>query len=88
MDFDSLIKTMNPDIYMNLKRSLELGKWPDSRLLEAEQKEICMQAIIAYEAENLVCEEERTGHIPKRGPTSCETDKEEASLQSLKWTQD
>lgn len=64
MDFQTLISQLNPEIYQNLKTSLELGKWPDGRPLTADQKEICMQAIIAYEHKNLD-EKDRTGFIER-----------------------
>jgi uncharacterized protein YeaC (DUF1315 family) len=85
MDFDGLIKAINPEVYDNLKRSLELGKWPDGRALTSEQKELCMQAIIVYETGHQ-SPEERTGYIHKPGPTDCEKGSEEE--QPLKWEQD
>lgn len=74
MTFDELIRNINPDIYQNLKRALELGKWPDGKLLTQEQKEMCMEAVIVYEAKNLP-EHERTGYMGN-GPENCaSTDK-------------
>lgn len=69
MTFDELIRNINPEIYQNLKRAIELGKWPDGKPLSQEQKELCMEAIIVYEANNLP-EQERTGYMGN-GPEDC-----------------
>lgn len=69
MNFDELLRNINPEIYQNLKRALELGKWPNGERLTQEQKELCMEAIIVYEAKNLP-EQERTGYIGN-GPENC-----------------
>ena len=61
-EFLELIHTITPDIYLSLRQSLEIGKWPDGRKLTDEQKELTMQAIIAWEIRNLP-EEERTGYM-------------------------
>ena len=60
--FLEMIQNITPDIYLNLKQSLEIGKWPDGRRLTEEQKELTMQAMIAWEIRNLP-EEERTGYM-------------------------
>ncbi|PTU74790.1 YeaC family protein [Pseudomonas mangrovi] len=60
--FLEMIQNITPDIYLNLKQSLEIGKWPDGRKLTDEQKELTMQAMIAWEIQNLP-EEERTGYM-------------------------
>lgn len=64
MDFQQLIDGITPDIYRNLKRAVEIGKWPDGRALTAEQRELSMQAVIAYELQH-VPEQERTGFIDR-----------------------
>ncbi len=64
MDFSRLIDTLTPEIYLNLKQSLELGKWPNGEKLTQQQKEHTMQAIIAYEA-RYFAESARTGYIDR-----------------------
>lgn len=64
MDFDDMIGTITPEIYENLKRAIELGRWPDGKLLTKEQLEITMQAIIAYDHHNHN-EEQRVGYIDR-----------------------
>ena len=59
MDYQQLIDTMSPEIYQKLKRSLEVGKWPDGKPLTAGQRHQTMQAIIAW-GENHLPENERS----------------------------
>ena len=61
-DFQTMIDNINPETYISLKESLELGKWPDGTRLTREQKELTMMAIIAWEQKNLP-EEERSGYL-------------------------
>ncbi|WP_428242436.1 YeaC family protein [Gynuella sp.] len=64
MDYNTLINQMTPEIYQNLKSSLELSKWPNGQRMSEQQKEACMEAIIAYEY-RFKNEQERTGYIEK-----------------------
>ena len=64
-EFHNFSRKITPDIYQGLKRALELGKWPDGKSLSAEQRQLCMQAIISYEHEHLP-EEQRTGYMPQQ----------------------
>ena len=65
MKFEDAAKQLDPEIYQRFKTALELGKWPDGRLLSKEQKEICLQAIMMYEAQHDIPEQERVGFIDK-----------------------
>jgi uncharacterized protein YeaC (DUF1315 family) len=84
MGVQKLLETITPDIYESLKRAIELGKWADGRRLDKEQKELCMQAVIAYEKNN-VSEHERTGYIPPKPHSHCGSDGEVVSETPLKW---
>lgn len=64
MDYQQLIDTMTPEIYRNLKNSVEVGKWPDGKALTREQREHAMAAIIAWGQAHL-SEHERVGFIDK-----------------------
>lgn len=94
MQFQQLIDTITPAIYVNLKRAIEIGKWPDGRVLTAEQRELCMQAVITYEAKHLP-EAERTGFIDRGSKAAGELcgDGQEGhehsadSAENLKWMQ-
>jgi len=60
--FIQTAENITPEIYLNLKQALELGKWADVGKLTPEQNETCMQAVIAWEMKNLP-EEQRTGFM-------------------------
>lgn len=64
MDYRKLIESMTPEIYRSLRRSVELGKWPDGRPLSREQRRETMQAVIAW-GELHLPEAERVGYIDK-----------------------
>jgi hypothetical protein len=65
--FLQAIENITPEIYQSLKLAVEIGKWPDGRKLTLEQKELTLQALIAWEVQNLP-EEERIGYM---GPQEC-----------------
>lgn len=58
------IQSMSVETYQSLKQSVELGRWPDGRLLSPEQRQNAMQAIIAWGQLHLP-EGEQVGHIDK-----------------------
>ena len=73
MELKDLIEKMTPEIYKNLKRAIEIGKWPDGRVLTREQKESTLQAIIAYEFQANVPESEKVGFVNTQG-SDCHAD--------------
>lgn len=68
-DFARIAGQMGRDVYEGLRRAVELGRWPDGRLLTAEQRQTSLQAIIAWETIHLP-EQERAGYIEKPGCAS------------------
>ncbi|GAA5316629.1 MAG: YeaC family protein [Candidatus Pelagadaptatus aseana] len=87
MDIKQLLESITPDIYENLKTAIELGKWADGRKLDQEQKELCMQAVIAYEQMHVPAEE-RTGYIPPKSHSHCGGEGDVAEPEGekpLKW---
>jgi uncharacterized protein YeaC (DUF1315 family) len=64
MDFLALIDSITPEIHERLRRAVEIGRWPDGTRLTHEQKELTLQAVIAYEARHLD-ETERVGYIDR-----------------------
>jgi uncharacterized protein YeaC (DUF1315 family) len=66
MTFDKMINQMTPAIYESLKLSVSLRKWPDGRYLTPEQTELCLEAVMRYESENNVPEENRVGYLEQR----------------------
>ncbi|MBB3168557.1 YeaC family protein [Simiduia aestuariiviva] len=77
MNYQQLLESLTPEVYENLKRAIELGKWPDGKALNAVQRETCMQAVIAYEHKHLP-PEQHTGYIPPKPHQHCgESDEEQ-----------
>ncbi len=65
-----LLNNLTPDIYVNLKQAVELGKWPNGGKLTSEQRDLCMHAMIAYEKQHLP-PEQHSGFIPPKEHTHC-----------------
>lgn len=63
--FDALVAAMGPEVHQQLKAAIELGKWPNGERLSKEQVELCLQAVIAWDARNLP-ETERVAYIDRR----------------------
>ena len=82
MDYLQLIESMSPAVYRRLVRAVELGKWPDGKALNSEQRENALQAIIAWGQRHLP-EEERVGYLDGRVPVEGRCAKEDES--PLKW---
>ena len=81
MTFEEIIQKIDPTIYKNFRIAIELGKWPDGRVLSQEQKEICMEACIYYENKSNVAESDRIGFIDraKVKATPCASSSDNAS---------
>ena len=85
MDYQTLIDGMSPEIYQNLKRAIEIGKWPDGRMLTPDQRATVMEALIAWGAKHLP-EEQRVGFID-RGHKAGDVCDYPATI-TLKWQDD
>lgn len=88
MDYQQLLKSLTPDVYENLKRAVELGKWPNGERLTAEQRQHCLQAVIAWD--NLhKPEQERVGYIHTEKHEHCEDDSDTTApdeARPIKWS--
>lgn len=73
MKFEEIVKSLNPDQYDSLKRAVELGKWPDGRVLAGEQRELSLQILIAYDILHKA-EQDRIGYVHTEKKTECEHD--------------
>ncbi len=60
---DDMLQTLTAEGVENLRVAVELGKWPDGRQLDPEQKALCMQALIAWEQKYLPASQ-RSGFLP------------------------
>jgi uncharacterized protein YeaC (DUF1315 family) len=65
MTLEDLIRSINPEIYSNLKSAVELGRWPNGKKLTKEQVSLCLEAIFHYESTNNVPDAERVGYIDR-----------------------
>jgi uncharacterized protein len=88
VNINTLLQSLTPTVYDNLKRAIELGKWPDGTRLTSEQRQMCMQAVIAYEQQHLP-PEKHTGHIPYEAHDHCASDEDNHSdhqdEKPIKW---
>ena len=84
MNIDDMLKAMTPQVHASLKRAVEIGKWPDGRRLPQEQREVCMEAVIAYDLRNLG-EEDRVGYIDRGSKADGELCDDETATSILKW---
>jgi hypothetical protein len=84
MDLQQLLESITPEIYESLKRAIEIGKWADGRVLSDGQKELCIQAVIAYDQRKPA--DQRTGYVPSKS-TACEPlhTADEDQQTPLKW---
>ena len=64
MNVEQLLAALTPEIVARFRTAIEIGKWPDGRVLTPEQRETCMQAVVAWEFKHLP-EEQRTGYIDR-----------------------
>ncbi|MBK6581961.1 MAG: DUF1315 family protein [Gammaproteobacteria bacterium] len=62
MDFNDILQLITPEVHASLRRAVEIGKWADGNPLSREQRELCLQAVIAYEQRHLEARQ-RTGYI-------------------------
>ena len=83
MSFDQVSGSLTPEVVNAFKTALELGKWPDGRVLTAEQKQICLEAILKYEDINQVPESERVGYIDRSGLEKRNKNKQSTHLIKL-----
>ncbi len=63
MNVNDLINAMTPEIYLNMKQAVELGRWGDGRIMTKEQKSHSLEALIRYEHLNDISEADRVGYV-------------------------
>jgi len=81
MTVEELIKAMTPDIYRNMKSALELSRWADGRKLDADQKVICMEALIRYENLTAMPADQRIGYMESACKSSKDDDTQTLTIQ-------
>lgn len=60
----ALLASITPEVHSKLKRAVELGRWENGERLTQEQRDLCLQAVIAYDEMNLNMEE-KVGYIDR-----------------------
>ena len=66
---NELVESLTPEMARVLKRAIELGKFPDGRMVSEAQRELMLDAVILYDAAKLP-EDERTGFIYQKKTAS------------------
>ena len=61
-EFASAAAQLDRPSYENLRRALQIGRWPDGRALDGRQRAICLEAVATWEVANLP-PEQRSGFI-------------------------
>jgi len=89
--YQQLLESLSPEIYARLKAAVETGRWPDGRRLSVEQRQTCLQAVIAYDARHRA-EADRIGQVDPQAHGACKKTAEEASGaddrdRPLRWRQ-
>ena len=62
---NELVESLTPEMAQDLKRAIELGKFPNGRIVSEAQRELMLEAVILYDAAKLQ-EDERTGFIHRK----------------------
>jgi len=71
--FETVVDSLTAQQYDSLKTAVELGRWPDGRVLAGEQRELSLRVLIAYDLKHK-SEQDRIGYVPVSKPTDCEHD--------------
>ena len=66
---DDLVISLTPEMADDLKRAIELGKFPDGSVVSGQQKELMLEAMIIYDSLKLP-EQDRTGFIHRKKTAS------------------
>ena len=81
MDIDDFVNRLGHVEYDALKRAIELGKWPDGRVLGKDERELLMRAMIAWEAKHLP-PDQHTGYMEQ---PDCPSTPIAGDAQTIKW---
>lgn len=87
MNIEQMLAVLDADIVARLRTAVEIGKWPNGVVLTQEQRQISMQAVIAWEAQNVPVKE-RTGYIDKghkEEGEECDSHVPEPEFQPIKF---
>jgi len=77
----ALLATMTPEIHQALKTAVELGHWENGEKLTKNQREHCLQAVIAYD-KAFVAPQQRVGFISREGSACSKSDTQQQTSYS------
>lgn len=83
-DSANVLANMTPEIYARFQEAIAIGRWPNGDVLNQEQKETCMQAVIIYES-TYVAKEQRTGFVPQKDKPCADKNQHHSAEQPLQW---
>jgi uncharacterized protein YeaC (DUF1315 family) len=83
MEYNQLISQLTPDIYQRLKTAIEIGKWPDGRVLSQAQKASCMEAVLSYQSMKLDGKQ-HSGYMPDQCASKPSSGPSKAEEQVIK----
>ena len=52
-DFQTMLNSIDEDVYQRFKTAIELGRWANGETISDQQKALVMQAVILYEKQHL-----------------------------------
>ena len=86
MNIEQMLAVLDPEIVGRLKTAIEIGKWPNGVALTQEQRQICMQAVYAWEIKHLP-EDERSGYIDRgtKEDEHCDSHVEEPEFKPIRF---
>ena len=84
-ELQALVSGMTPEVYQNLKKAVETGRWPDGNSVTSEQRANALQGVIAYEQVHMK-DDEKTGFMPNK-PGACGTEPGNSDETPLSWRQ-
>ncbi|TNF36383.1 MAG: DUF1315 family protein [Gammaproteobacteria bacterium] len=81
MDIEEFVNRLGQAEYAAVKQAIELGKWPDGRVLASDDRELLMRAMIAWENKHLA-PDQQTGYMEQ---PDCPSTPIAGHEQLLKW---
>lgn len=57
MDIIQVVDNLTPEMYQRFKSAAETGKWPEGVAVDAEQREVALQIVMAYQSRILKSDE-------------------------------
>lgn len=84
MSFQDTASKLSPDIISRMREAVALGRWPDGKALNDEQRQTTLEAVMAWEAVHLP-PEDRIGYLPTRdcAPTGNRPDEHVAPIRMV-----